>query len=178
MKLQKKLNMVLAMAFLLCSSSCHVKASDKVSGPTADTLATEERAVVNDSPTVTVDKTAQEQDLKAFVEKFYADWEERDLLDYDYVKQHITPQMLEYLINSYDYECEGECLATWLFFYEGGGDCGGLTSRRVTVRDEQHVLVENKYENYEYDVLLTVVKVGDTYKIDDLEQKRSEYLNS
>ena len=84
--------------------------------------------------------------------------------------------MLEYLINSYDYDCEGECLATWVFFYEGGGDCGGLTSRQVTARDEQHVLVENKYENYEYDVLLTVVKVGESYKIDELKQQRSEYL--
>jgi hypothetical protein len=30
--------------------------------------------------------------------------------------------------------------------------------------------------NYEYDVLLTVIKDGDTFKIDSLQQEKSEYI--
>ena len=122
----------------------------------------------------------REQEMVAvmtFVEDFYNEWDKRDLLDYNFVKQHITPNLLKYLANAYDYECEGECLATWKFFYEGGGDVGESKSYAFTPRDERHVLVEHKYENYEYDVLLTVVKDGETFKIDSLLQVRSEYLN-
>ena len=115
--------------------------------------------------------------VKAFVEKFYKEWSDADILNYDYPKQHITPKLLKYLADAYDFDCEGECLATWKFFYEGGGDVGGLKSRRITARDRSHVLVENNYDNYEYDVLLKVIMDGDTFKIDSLEQEKSEYIN-
>ena len=122
-----------------------------------------------------VSQEEEMETVKAFVKQFYEEWDKRDLLDYGYVKQYITPNLLKYLADSYDFECEGECLATWKFFYEGGGDVGQLKSRQITARDESHVLVENKYENYEYDVLLTLVNDGDTYKIDSLKQEKSEY---
>jgi len=115
--------------------------------------------------------------VRVFVEKFYNEWSGEDILDYDYPKQYITPNLLKYLADAYDYDCEGECLATWKFFYEGGGDVGELKSRQITARDESHVLVENKYVNYEYDVLLTLVKDGNTLKIDNLKQEKSEYIN-
>ena len=70
-----------------------------------------------------------------------------------------------------------ECLATWKFFYEGGGDVGEAKSYGFSPRDESHVLVEFKYGNYVYEVLLKVMKDGDTYKIDSLQQERSEYIN-
>ena len=118
-----------------------------------------------------------QETVRAFVEQFYEEWDKRDLLDYNYVKQYITPNLLKYLADAYDYECEGECLATWKFFYEGGGDVGEMKSSSITPRDESHVLVELEYENYKYDVLLKVLKDGDTYKIDSLKQERSEYTN-
>ena len=112
--------------------------------------------------------------VRAFVEKFYKGWRGEDILDYDYVKQYITPNLLKYLTDAYDYDCEGECLATWKFFYEGGGDVGELKFRQITALDGSHVRVENKYDNYEYDVLLKVIKDGDTFKIDSLKQEKSE----
>ena len=112
---------------------------------------------------------------KAFVEKFYAGFE--DILDYAYVKKYVTPNLLQLLADSYDFDCEGECLATWLFCYEGGGDAGNLVSRQVKVCDENHFLVAFKYIGYEYEVLLTVIKEGDKYLIDGLQQKKSEYTN-
>jgi len=33
-------------------------------------------------------------------------------VEYDYPKQHITPRLLKFLADSYEFECEGECLAT------------------------------------------------------------------
>ena len=135
-------------------------------------------AIVDSTVVDSVD--AQEQEMEAarvFVEKFYNEWSGEDILNYDYPKQYITPNLLKYLADAYDYECEGECLATWMFFYEGGGDVGELKSRQITARDGNHVLVENNYENYEYDVLLTLIKDGDTFKIDSLKQEKSEYIN-
>ena len=123
----------------------------------------------------------QEQEMVAaryFVEQFYDEWEKRDLLDYGFVKQYITPNLLNYLADAYDYDCEGECLATWKFFYEGGGDVGEMKSSSFTSRDERHVLVELKYVNYEYDVLLTLVKDGETFRIDSLKQERSAYIQN
>ena len=114
--------------------------------------------------------------MKAFVQRFYEGWE--DIQDYAYLKKHVTPKLLQFLADSYDFECEGECLATWLFFYEGGGDVGELKSRKITVRDSNHVLVESKYENYVYGVLLTVVKDGSAFKIDSLQKEKSEYVNA
>ena len=142
------------------------------------------KAQAESADTAVIDSTVvdsagdQEQEMvaaKAFVEQFYTEWDKRDLLDYGYVKQYITPNLLKYLADSYDFECEGECLATWQFFYEGGGDVGELKSRQITARDESHVLVECNYDNYEYAVLLTVLKDGDTFKIDSLKQEKSEY---
>jgi len=122
----------------------------------------------------------QEQEMVAaryFVRQFYDEWEMQGQLDNDKLKHYITPNLLKYLADAYDYECEGECLATWKFFYEGGGDVGEMKSSTITPRDESHVFVELKYENYEYDVLLKVIKDGDTFKIDSLKQERSEYIN-
>lgn len=113
---------------------------------------------------------------KAFVENFYKEWRDA-ILEYDYVKQNVTDNMLQQLKDEYDYDCEGECLATWIFCYKGGGDVSDLISRQFTAQDATHVLVENKYDGYEYDIVLTLVKDGDTYKIDNLKQEREAYTN-
>ena len=146
----------------------------------ADLSTLEDSVAIGDSLNVVADDVAQKQDMeavRAFVERFYKDWGMENLLEYDYPKQHITPRLLKFLADSYEFECEGECLATWKFFYEGGGDVGEFKSRQITARDGSHVLVENKYVNYEYDVLLTVIKDGDTFKIDSLQQEKSEYID-
>ena len=113
--------------------------------------------------------------VKYFVEQFYEDWGKKELDDYDALKPYITPKLRKYLADAYEFDCDGECLATWKFFYEGGGDVGEWKSTTFTPRDENHVLVEIEYDNYEYSVLLTVIKDGDTYKIDSLKQEKSEY---
>ena len=113
--------------------------------------------------------------IKYFVSQFYEEWGKKELHDYDALKPYITPKLRQYLADAYEFDCEGECLATWKFFYEGGGDVGESKSYTFTSRDESHVLVEIEYDNYKYDVLLKVIKDGDTYKIDSLKQERSEF---
>ena len=171
--------MLMAVGFTGCK---YIKPLD---GPgmerdSASLSALEGSVATGDSLNVVAGDAAQKQDMeavRAFVEQFYQEWGMENLLEYDYPKQHITPRLLKFLADSYEYDCEGECLATWKFFYEGGGDVGGLESRQITARDGSHVLVENKYDNYEYDVLLTVIKDGDTFKIDSLQQVKSEYVD-
>ena len=164
---------VLVLAFM--AAGCSFGSSKAGQGAAAEDSVTAEVGQVADSGNAadSVDMEA----AKTFVERFYKEGYTEDLPDNDYLKQHATPGMLKFLADSYDYDCEGECLAAWIFFYEGGGDVGGLESRNITARDGNHILVENKYENYEYDVLLTVIKDGDEFKIDSLQQVRSEYVN-
>lgn len=158
---------VVAAASMASCGNKTVKGGDKDSAVVSDSLN------ANDS----ISYNQEMEAAKVFVEKFYEGWGVDDLLEYDKLKPFITSNLLKYLADSYDYDCEGECLATWKFFYEGGGDVGEMESRQISARDEKHVLVENKYVNYEYDVLLTVIKDGDNFKIDSLQQKRSEYTN-
>lgn len=167
---------ILCISALLMFMACGGK---KIQTESTDTVVIDSTVVESDEETVniTVAQQQEEEAVKAFVEQFYQEWGRENLLEYDYPKQHITPHLLKYLAEAYDFDCEGECLATWKFFYEGGGDVGELKSRQITVRDKNHVLVECKYDNYEYDVLLTVIKDGDSFKIDSLKQERSEYID-
>lgn len=134
----------------------------------------------SDADSVAAEPVAQStEDLEApqaFVENFYTEWKDA-ILETDFVKQNVTDNMLQLLKDEYEYDCEGECLATWIFCYKGGGDVSDLISRKFTAQDATHVLVENKYDGYEYDIVLTLVKEGDTYKIDNLKQERETYTN-
>ena len=172
----KKMTIVLAMVVVVVLVATVYMGCKFIKGQVVDGPGMERDTT--DFVAETQPAAVQAQDLepmRAFVEQFYNGWENQDVLNYDYPKQYITPNLLKYLADAYDYECEGECLATWKFFYEGGGDVAGLQSTEITARDESHVLVKHKYDNYEYDILLKVIKDGDTFKIDSLEQVRSEY---
>ncbi len=177
----KKANIIVLSMMLTAVGLTGCKYVKPLDGPgmereVSDSLA--DRDAMGDSLNVVTDD-AQKQDMesaRAFVEQFYKGWGMDNVLDYDYPKKHITPKLLQFLADSYEFECDGECLATWMFFYEGGGDVGEFKSRQITARDGNHVLVENKYVNYEYDVLLTLTKDGDTFKIDSLQQQKSAFI--
>ena len=102
-------------------------------------------------------------------------------MNYDFIKKHITSKAEQYLKDAYDYECEdGDCMATWLFAYEGGGDVGTLRERSIEVVDANTYKVLSIYdqgdgEDYKYGVKLGIVKEGDAYKIDTLETVLSQY---
>ena len=137
-------------------------------------------AQVANSTNVVNEKNNSEQEIQAkkvFLEKFYKEKNGREQDDeYAYIKKNVTANGLKNLKDLYDFECEGECLATWVFDYDEGSDIGDLLSSTITSQDENNFLVENKYEYAKYAVLLTVVKDGDVYKIDKIEQKESSYF--
>jgi hypothetical protein len=112
---------------------------------------------------------------KAFLEKFYQGLD-NDLLDYNLVKQNVTPKALQFLKDSYDYDCEGECLATWVFLYEAGGDTGAIQERQIEMVEANTYDVKCVYEGYEYVVRLTLVAEGNTYKIDTIKTISSQYF--
>lgn len=116
----------------------------------------------------------EKQAKKDFIDSFYKGMERSDDID-DYVRKFITDKAKRILIEEYDYDCDGECLATWLFDSEAGSDIGPFVSRTINMKDENNFLVLTKYEDAEYEVRLSVIKVGDSYKIDDIEKIRATY---
>ena len=114
------------------------------------------------------------EEAKTFLESFYKGLD-KDQLNYAFVKKHTTRNAIKYLADNYEYDCDGgDCLATWIFLYEGGGDTGPLKKRTFEMIDEATCKVSQTYEGYDskdykYIVKLGVVKDGDNYKIDTIE---------
>jgi hypothetical protein len=136
------------------------------------------QSVVADSIVVEDTEKNSEEEIQAkknFIETFYKGMENSN--DYDvFVRKHVTSKALKILKDKYDYECDdGDCLAIWLFSYEAGSDIGAMVSRTINMKDENNFLVVTKYEDAEYEVRLSVVKDGDSYKIDDIEKVRADY---
>ena len=138
------------------------------------------QSLVADSVAVADEDTEKntEEEIQAkkhFIETFYKGMENSN--DYDaFVRKHVTPKALKILKDEYEYECDnGDCLATWLFSYEAGSDIGAMVSRTVNMKDENIFLVVTKYEDAEYEVRLSVINDGHSYKIDDIEKVRAEY---
>lgn len=120
---------------------------------------------------------------KLFLENFYSkadklSWEDLEV----YVRKNITKNALQDLIDGYDYECpEENCLALWMFFYEAGGDLDSLINRSIDPVSSNTYLVtstwgysDNSYPSSDYRVRLGVVKEGETFKIDNIENVTEE----
>ena len=144
---------------------------------TKDDNSTDAIAIVDSASVEEAITSEQEiQAKKDFIEAFYQGF---DQFNDSYIKKYVSPKALQILKDEYDYECEdGDCLGTWLFVYPPGTDCDFSTvvSRDIEKINENDYLVKIKYKDayygiIEYSVLLTVIKDGDTYKIDDIKDK-------
>ena len=144
---------------------------------TKDDNSTDTIAIVDSANVEEAITSEQEiQAKKDFIEAFYQGF---DQFNDSYIKKYVSPKALQILKDEYDYECEdGDCLGTWLFVYPPGTDCDFSTvvSRDIEKINENDYLVKIKYKDayygiIEYSVLLTVIKDGDTYKIDDIKDK-------
>ena len=157
-----------------CSSKTPNNDGKETSAIAADTPAAEDAVVEEDTRTSGQDIQAK----KEFLEVFYQGLDESDL-DPSYIKKYVTPKALQILKDYYGYDCDdGDCLGAWLFVYACNDDPGALVSRHIKEVNENDYLVEIKYEWYEYAVQLTVIKDGDTCKIDNIEMKRSVDLSA
>lgn len=176
-KIMKNLQLILAALVLLGIAGCTSTGKNKeaAEAPEVAAVAEDTAAVANaaeGAPAELSEAARQEsQAKKAFLETFYDGLKESGFDD-AYIRKFITPNAKKILIDENPYECEsGDCLAVWLFAYEGGADTGPERSRTIKEQDENRFLVNIQYEEEEYNVLLTVVKDGDTYKIDNIEKK-------
>ena len=138
--------------------------------------------------TNTINTTETSEDSgKAFLENFYQGldeviWEEGDR---EYVNEHVTPAAKQFLIDQYDYECpeDDECMALWMFSYQGGGDVVGICQRTIEPVDGLTYRVTNNYYEddgtmtYQYIVSFGLVKEGDTFKINSISPEGESYFN-
>jgi len=123
-----------------------------------------------------INKVQQEE--KEFLEKFFKnlDYSNWDKLD-SYVRKHITRNALQNLRDGYEYDngCV-DCLALWMFSYRpGGGDLDKELGRKIEqVSDNTFVVTttwgdsEDSSIKSDYKVRLSIVKEGDSYKIDTI----------
>ncbi len=171
--IMKYQHFILAALFLSGITSCNSSTKPgetKESTPVA-TIAEDSTATETTTPAENAEVNEQEtQAQKTFLETFYDGLDEN--FEPDYVSKFITPNAKQILTDGYDYDCEtGDCLAIWLFAYEGGSDTGPCLSRSIKPQGANKFLVTHKYEDEEYNVVLTLIKEGDTYKIDDIKKQ-------
>ena len=102
-----------------------------------------------------------------YVKKFYRDYEKTNQ-DEDFLRKHCTPNAIRILEEAYDYDCEGSCLATWIFFYEAGSDAE-LVKREFVAKDENTCVVNN-INNYNgtYSVTIGIVEENGKLKINSI----------
>ena len=154
-----------ALVFFACKSNN--KAEEPNDQAQAEAAQTEAAAAIIDSAKVAAGK--------AFLEGFYKVYDEvfdKDIVNYEFINSNITPKMKQWLMDSYDYDCEGECMAIWLLCYNGGGDTGGLKTRTIKPEGDAYLVscTHDQGENKEYHYTIKL-----TFKIDSLEQIEEHY---
>lgn len=114
------------------------------------------------------------EEKKRFLESFYKKYDSSEEYDEAYIKSIVTNKALQVLKKHY---CRGEGgdddpngIACWLFnYYNGWVACGSVISRDIISKGGDTFLVSTKYKEVEkYEVELSVVKDGESYKIDDI----------
>ena len=115
---------------------------------------------------------------KAFLEKFYQEGVEVDFSE-SFLKMHLTKNAMQYLKDSYSYDGEG--IASWLFYMEGGSDIGEMREVLVTkVKENTYkVIVRSNFneDTYEYDVLFGLVQIGNVYRIDTMKPGKGQIVS-
>ena len=113
-----------AFAIMACNNSGNNKQN-------TDNKASTESTVSTTDASVELGKAFLENFYKGLEEVFDQDQEEA----YQHVYKHVTPEAKQFLIGQYDYDCDGECMAIWLFLYQGGGDVIGDCQRTIEPAD-------------------------------------------
>lgn len=123
----------------------------------------------------TTDESEEIQARIKYIENFYKNLESSN---WDaFVRNNVDANAHRTLNQAYDYECESDdCLAIWLFTKGDCSDPGAFISRNIKMKDIDTYLVENEYENVKYIVSLTLHKYGDIYKISNIEEFETTFI--
>ncbi len=173
--IMKRLFILIAIAFTMVA--CGNNSSNNNTQNTDNKVGTENTVSTTDA-SVALGKTFLESFYQGFEEAFDREQEEA----YLYVNKHVTPEAKQFLIDQYDYECDDECMAIWLFLYQGGGDVIGNCQHTIEPVDGLSYRVTNTYyyegkKSYEYRVKLGLVKDGDSFKIDSITPEGEAYYD-
>ena len=90
-----------------------------------------------------------------------------------FIRDNSTQNAISQLERVWDYDCDDPngCLGTWLFYHEEGNDSGDFVERKITSQGNETYLVTTKYEYDSYSVVIKLTKVGERYRIDDIERQ-------
>ena len=107
------------------------------------------------------------ESCRNYVEKFYNEYERTENQD-EYLRKHCTSNALNTLREEFDTECDnGDCLATWIFFYETLADAEFIR-REFVAEDENTCIVKNIYDGYTYSVTIGLVEENGRFKVDKI----------
>ena len=164
---------IIALACFACKSNSAQPADSPQEAESAESAANPETAIID---------SAKIAAGTAFLEEFYkvydADYEEGGFNN-EYIKSKITPNLKQWLMDSFDYDCDGECMANWLFCYNGGGDTGALKYRTIKHIGDTYIVSchhdQGGGKEYHYSIELKLVQDGDSFKIDSMEIIEDRY---
>lgn len=145
----------------------------------------EQDSVVPAMTIVTPEAAAQMEAGRVFLIAFYSRLMHSDEPEQVFILDNATQRMSDYLHEAYDYDCmDGDCIAWWLFLYNTTADVGEVKEWDVTAIDENTYQVVINYDrdgtvdgDYEYGVKLGLVKDGETFKIDTMEEVLNRFEN-
>ena len=111
------------------------------------------------------EKEQQIASCKAFLEKFYNGLD-KAVDKNEYIRKHVTHKAQEFLRKEYDYYSESDSMAIWIF----STDLIGPMNRTIEVVDDNTYKVITTAEDYEKEVVIGIIKEGNFYKIDTIEE--------
>lgn len=111
------------------------------------------------------EKEQQIASCKAFLEKFYNGLD-KAVDKNEYIRKHVTHKAQEFLRKEYDYYSESDSMAIWIF----STDLIGPMNRTIEVIDDNTYKVITTAEDYEKEVVIGIIKEGNFYKIDTIEE--------
>ena len=127
--IMKKLFIFITMAtFAFAMMACNNNGNNKQN---TDNKASTENTVSTTDASIELGKTFLENFYQGLEEAFDQEQEKA----YEHIYKHVTPKAKQFLIDQYDYDCDGECMAIWLFLYQGGGDVIGDCKRTIEPAD-------------------------------------------
>lgn len=120
---------------------------------------------------VELQATETEQQIascKAFLEKFYNGLDNAEDKNV-FIRKYVTPKAQAFLREEYGDYSDSDSLAIWMFSHETSSDITGPRNRIIEAIDKNTYKVISTDGENEYQVTIGIVKEGNFYKIDTIE---------
>ena len=128
------------------------------------------------APVCSAQNHSVDQQAAAFIKTMY---NQKQYEDYSFLRSHCTKKLQKKLIDSFDYECDGTCYATWLFrsgaqdekygpysYYGNGVNASKILS--VVAKDDHWYAYTALDMGWKFTNWVYLIKSGNTFLIDDV----------